>query len=111
MGMRAGAPVMASVRPAGPIPMGTPMGAPVGGGTATATAPAAPAGAAAADPAKPKKKVQASTPLHVMTQVGVCVVGLVLGYYAMVAMVPSANFLNLNLPGLDRVNDPTEPPP
>lgn len=111
VGMRAGAPVMASVRPAGPIPMGTPMGAPVGGGTATATAPAAPAGAAAADPAKPKKKVQASTPLHVMTQVGVCVVGLVLGYYAMVAMVPSANFLNLNLPGLDRVNDPTEPPP
>ena len=35
--------------------------------------------------------------------VGGVVVGLVLVYYAMVAMVPSANFLRLNLPGLPPV--------
>jgi hypothetical protein len=126
--MRAGVPVGTAVAPGMAAPMMAPVGQPVGmsgigqragvpvgaavaspgavlagGATAPAgSAAAAPAGAAAAQP-KPKKKSKEASPVGVLMQVFISVVGLVLVYYAMVAMVPSANFLRLNLPGLPPV--------
>jgi molecular chaperone DnaK len=126
--MRAGVPVGTAVAPGMAAPMMAPVGQPVGmsgigqragvpvgaavaspgamlaaGATAVAGSPAAaPAGAPAAQ-AKPKKKSKEASPVGVLMQVFISVVGLVLVYYAMVAMVPSANFLRLNLPGLPPV--------